>query len=136
VAAPRFRPLPEKLVPRFVILEHDYPVLHWDLMLEAGDVLQTWRLAVPPMEAAVIEAAALGDHRRMYLDYEGPVSGKRGNVRRWDAGNFIEEVGSTPRMRLLRLDGTRLAGCWRLEYAHDSIWRFAQFDFTESAATC
>ena len=27
-------------MPRYVILEHDHPVLHWDLMLEAGGVLQ------------------------------------------------------------------------------------------------
>ena len=30
-----------ELVPRFVILEHDYPELHWDFMLEAGAVLKT-----------------------------------------------------------------------------------------------
>src|SRR2546429_613448 len=35
-------------MPRFVILEHDHPELHWDLMLEAGPVLRTWPLAAPP----------------------------------------------------------------------------------------
>ena len=64
-------------MPRFVILEHDHPVLHWDLMLEAGDVLQTWRLANPPTPGCAIDATALPDHRLTYLDYEGPVSGNR-----------------------------------------------------------
>ena len=77
---------------RFVILEHDHPVMHWDLMLEAGDVLQTWRLMQPPESVGcAIEATALGDHRVMYLDYEGPVSGDRGTVKRWDAGEFSED---------------------------------------------
>ena len=111
-------------MPRFVILEHDHPLLHWDLMLEAGDVLETWRLAAPPGTQA-IDAAALGDHRRMYLDYEGPVSGKRGNVRRWDAGLFDEEAGSTSEARLLRFHGTRIKGRWRLERTDGADWRFA-----------
>ena len=28
-------------MPRFVILEHDYPQRHWDLMLEGDGVLAT-----------------------------------------------------------------------------------------------
>ena len=35
-------------MPRFVILEHDYPELHWDLMLETAGALRTWRLLRPP----------------------------------------------------------------------------------------
>ena len=35
-------------MPRFVILEHDHPQLHWDFMLEVGEVLWTWRLATAP----------------------------------------------------------------------------------------
>ena len=64
---------------RFVILEHDYPVQHWDLMLEAGDVLRTWRLIAPPDKTQAVAAESLGDHRLAYLDYEGPVSGNRGS---------------------------------------------------------
>jgi hypothetical protein len=123
---------PENCVPRYVILEHDQPLLHWDLMLEAGDVLQTWRLAAPPA-AQAIDATILGDHRRMYLDYEGPVSGNRGNVRRWDAGLFDEETSSTPEARSLRFHGGRLRGCWRLDRTDGSQWRFACVEITESA---
>ena len=75
-------------MPRFVILEHDHPRLHWDLMLEAGDVLRTWRLAEIPRPGVTIRAESLGDHRKLYLDYEGPVVGNRGQVKRWDAGTY------------------------------------------------
>ena len=75
-------------MPRFVILEHDYPLRHWDLMLEFGPVLRTWRLAEPPLPGKVVAAEPTFDHRLMYLDYEGPVSGDRGNVKRWQSGTF------------------------------------------------
>ena len=122
-------------MPRFVILEHDQPVLHWDLMLEAGDVLQTWRLAAPPAESQTVEATALGDHRRMYLDYEGPISENRGAVSRWDAGSFTEESGSIPPVRALCFYGKHITGCWRLEHAGGSHWRFARLDLTAPAAS-
>ena len=70
-------------MPRFVILEHDYPQQHWDLMLEAGPVLRTWRLAEPPDVGRPVAATASFDHRPVYLDYEGPVSGNRGTVQRF-----------------------------------------------------
>jgi hypothetical protein len=111
-------------VPRFVILEHDHPVLHWDLMLEAGDVLQTWRLATTPELDKCIEATALGDHRIQYLDYEGPVSGNRGTVKRWDAGDFADQADSLPRLRVLVLHGARVQGRVRLEQVDDEQWRF------------
>jgi hypothetical protein len=112
-------------MPRFVILEHDHPALHWDLMLEADDVLQTWRLANPPeMESDPIYTTALGDHRIVYLEYEGPVSGNRGAVRRWDAGLFDEEPDSLPLARKLILKGTRLHGRILLEQIEGPSWRF------------
>lgn len=104
---------------RFVILEHDHPVLHWDLMLESDGVLQTWRLADMPAPGKPIEATALGDHRLLYLDYEGPVSGNRGTVRRWDAGTYHwDETG------ILSLKGTRVRGRARLQPIDGTRWRF------------
>ena len=111
-------------MPRFVILEHDHPFLHWDLMLEAGDVLETWRLAQAPELGTGIEATALGAHRRMYLDYEGPVSGARGSVKRWDAGEFSEDVESTETTRHLTLKGGRICGAVRLVQMDGAKWSF------------
>src|SRR5262249_53933241 len=111
-----------KAAMRFVILEHDHPFLHWDLMLEAGGGLQTWRLAGTPEPGKSIAATALGDHRLMYLDYEGPVSGDRGTVKRWDAGTFDVEM-ATDDARVVVLHGGRVRGRIRLEKM-DEEWRF------------
>jgi DNA polymerase Ligase (LigD) len=96
-------------MPRFVVLTHDHPLLHWDLMLEQGDCLRTWRLAQPPDAAGSIVAEALPDHRLAYLDYEGPVSGDRGTVQRWDAGAY-EILESSSNRLLVRFAGERLIG--------------------------
>ena len=37
-----------ELMQQYVILRHDFPELHWDLMLEEAGVLKTWRLSAPP----------------------------------------------------------------------------------------
>lgn len=75
-------------MPRYVILEHDWPSRHFDLMLEAGAVLRTWRLAAFPEDGVPVAAEPIGDHRLEYLNYDGPVSGGRGAVRRVKAGDF------------------------------------------------
>jgi len=76
-------------------------------MLEADGVLRTWALAKLPRDWAalatgaiaasddnLVAAEALGDHRLAYLDYEGPLTGDRGTVRRLDCGdlNFVENA--------------------------------------------
>jgi hypothetical protein len=109
-------PKVQSAMPRFVILEHDHPQLHWDLMLEAGNALRTWRLASPPQEEQVIPIEPIGDHRLAYLDYEGPVSGNRGSVRRWDWGTF-EQVQDGARPLSVELCGQRIQG--RLELFED-----------------
>jgi hypothetical protein len=112
-------------VPRFVILEHDHPQLHWDLMLEVGESLKTWRLAAPPGPGAgKIAATAIGDHRRAYLDYEGPVSGGRGTVRRWDLGSFeiLSEPEEAGRRWVVRLEGQHFRGKVALERVPSGEW--------------
>jgi hypothetical protein len=106
---------------RFVLLEHDHPELHWDLMLECGAVLRTWRLTAPPCGGEVITAMASFDHRALYLDYEGPISGDRGRVIRWDRGTFIWETQAADRV-VVRLRGERLRGILRLEQAESDDW--------------
>lgn len=74
---------------RFVILHHRTEEgEHWDLMLEQGEVLLTWQLLRDPFAPAnyPIPARRIGDHRKLYLTYEGPLSGGRGTVRRVDEG--------------------------------------------------
>jgi hypothetical protein len=76
---------------RFVLLHHETPPefgrpTHYDLMLEAGESLWTWELLTLPQPGVEQTCRRLADHRLAYLDYEGPVSGNRGVVRRVDAG--------------------------------------------------
>lgn len=108
-------------MPRFVILEHDHPELHWDLMLESSPQLRTWRLAMPPRAGEVIAAAAIGDHRLMYLDYEGSVSGNRGCVVRWDHGTFDWHEQTAESVRV-RLRGERLRGELQLRQETAEKW--------------
>jgi hypothetical protein len=96
-------------MPRFVILEHDWPTLHWDFLLETGSVLRAWRLLAEPTPGKAVPAEANADHRVLYLDYEGPVSGDRGNVRRWDAGTF-EWIADDPERIEIVLRGGKLVG--------------------------
>jgi hypothetical protein len=108
-------------MPRYVILEHDYPVRHWDLMLEAGDVLRTWRLEAPPSPGQAVHAEASFDHRPLYLDYEGPISGGRGRVARWDAGTFTWALDTQDRV-VAHLEGGRSRGIAVLERAVSGAW--------------
>jgi hypothetical protein len=111
-------------MPRYVILEHDHPHRHWDLMLEAGGVLRTWRLADPPRPGAAVAAEPSFDHRLVYLKYEGPISDGRGSVVRWDAGTFSTEEETAERL-LLRLEGERLRGTAVLARAGTGKWAFS-----------
>jgi hypothetical protein len=99
---------------RFVILLHETPPAsprptHWDLMLESGDVLRTWALASEPHPGQSVAAESLPDHRPIYLEYDGPLSGDRGIVSRWDSGTF-ELIVETESLLLLELHGQRLRG--------------------------
>ena len=84
---------------RYVILHHegiDEP--HFDLMFEVdpSGPLVTFRSPVWPIVQGV-QLTRLADHRREYLDYEGPVSGNRGTVRRVATGTYelARDAGST-----------------------------------------
>jgi hypothetical protein len=107
-------------MPRFVILEHDHPALHWDLMLEKDSALKTWRLPAPPPDNPR-EALAIGDHRLAYLEYEGPVSGNRGVVKQWDAGMYEATYESSAEWTLL-LHGTRWQGTIALQLREAPHW--------------
>jgi DNA polymerase Ligase (LigD) len=108
-------------MPRYVILEHDYPTLHWDLMLESGAVLKTWRLTAPPRPGDAVAAEPSFDHRAAYLDYEGPVSGGRGTVTRWDTGTFVWEEAAAG--IAIQLHGARLHGRAVIEADGAGGWR-------------
>ena len=108
-------------MPRFVILEHNHLELHWDFMLECGTVLLTWRFAAAPGPAEAISATRSFDHRLIYLDYEGPLTGGRGQVLRWDRGTFTWQLQAPDRVEV-QLNGDRLRGLLRLVQQEGLLW--------------
>lgn len=78
-------------------------------------MLSTWRLATVPPSAAgpPIDAHQIGDHRKAYLDYEGPLSGDRGAVSRLDRGTY-ETIERAPDRWLINLDGNLCRGRYLL----------------------
>ena len=96
---------------RFVVLRHCVSPddVHFDLMIDAGDALATWRCPEAPDTAADVAMTCekLADHRRRYLEYEGPLSQDRGEVRQHDGGYC----------RLLAAD----VGVWRIEFRGTQI---------------
>jgi hypothetical protein len=132
-------------MPRFVLLYHECPPdferpSHWDLMLEVGDKLRTWaisrlphgwegakaRTAVlfPSCAATSLEncvvATPLADHRIDYLQIEGALSGKRGEVRRIEAGTY-EAVSQNSRTWTVVLSGGVVSGTVTLQDATLSL---------------
>ncbi|OWK43888.1 DNA polymerase ligase N-terminal domain-containing protein [Fimbriiglobus ruber] len=103
-------------MPRFALLEHDWPARHWDLLLEDGDVLRAWRLLAEPDPGKTVPAEANADHRLLYLDYEGPVSGNRGSVTCWDGGTYSGTLDTGDGWEV-RLSGSRFRGIARLTHA-------------------
>lgn len=133
---------------RFVLLFHELPAhsdraSHWDFMIESGPSLRTWALPVeisnenPANSDTDGLALALPDHRLAYLDYEGPVSGDRGTVRRVAMGvhslqvdgaanrssESNEQQSASPDGQMVELmielvghssDGRPLAGCLKI----------------------
>src|SRR5262245_25239921 len=82
---------------RTVVLRHDLPAgsHHFDWMLAsdaAGQApLITFRLETPPWTIGPRQSTSakrIADHRPGYLDYQGPVSGDRGSVRRVGQGRI------------------------------------------------
>ena len=119
----------------YVVLHHqNVEDPHFDLLIERSHKgrVPTWRLPDWPIKGRTC-ALRLGDHRRMYLNYEGPVSGKRGTVRSVERG-----VHRTRRTR----------AHWRVQFVrHSSImglelkqirgreWEVTPIDYAERFKT-
>lgn len=111
---------------RFAILHHRTKTgEHWDLLLEPapGEKLWTWQLHHNPLMAGnePIEATRIGDHRPIYLTYEGPISGDRGEVTQVDAGK-VEWLQRGEGVILVQLAGLRLKGSYTLRWLGQATW--------------
>ncbi len=109
---------------RFVILHHvGYGRPHWDFMLEQDESLATWRVYHDLLEVGKEEWKLLriGDHRPAYLDYEGEVSGGRGEVRRVCSGSYALRDKNSQAWAI-RLTSAALAGEFELRRVEGEQW--------------
>jgi hypothetical protein len=90
---------------RYVVLHHTgIAEPHFDLLFELseGSMLAAVRCREWPLnDGAQFERIA--DHRRVYLEYEGEISGGRGNVRRIESGTCEVKIEGAQSI-LLTLD--------------------------------
>lgn len=116
---------------RYVVLFHRQQAGdHFDLMIENGETLATWKMEQPSENATAegISCRRLGGHRREYLEYEGPISGERGSVTRHDEGQ-CEFEKQDESVWCGRFDGKKLS--WRFELRRGDVdvetWTFYLF---------
>jgi hypothetical protein len=112
--------------PGFVILRHEWDGVHWDFMLDAGGTLRTWALEAFPVLGREIGGRALPDHRAAYLEYEGPIAGGRGSVRRVERGTYRVLEWTEDRVGV-ELEGDQVTGeAWlfREEGGEGTRWLF------------
>ncbi len=76
----------------FVIHYHNTETDHYDFMIEKDDTLLTWRIGLDDYKKMLngdpASAVKIQDHDRKYLNYQGPVSCGRGNVKLIDSGKY------------------------------------------------
>ena len=96
---------------RYAVLQHDWDGTHWDFLLEIdpSGPLRAWAIDEPIVAGKDLPARALVDHRSIYLDYQGAISGGRGTVRRVDRGEYQPTEWSDDLVRV-RLEGGQLVG--------------------------
>jgi len=119
---------------KFVIQEHKKEGdIHWDLMLESGGFLETYRLDIRPEEIASRPANAqkIFDHPMKFLTYEGSVNKGKGSVIIADAGTYriVKETDKTIEMNL---NGKILNGVFELRRSENNILRFGVIGFFEN----
>ena len=114
---------------RTVLLRHTLPdgTWHFDWMIDRDGEgpLVTFRVQdrLEFEEISAFAAQRIGDHRRVYLDFEGEVSGGRGRVERVAAG-VVDRLSEGAEIEVeVRFDGVTRR--WRGRCAGGDRWDFA-----------
>jgi hypothetical protein len=103
----------------FVVLRHDcadgtwhydWMILRTDRGMDIDRPLLTFRIEVLPTQVDSFEAERIADHRRVYLDYEGEISGGRGSVRHLVGGLAAIEAFEPARIVIVLGGSRRLIG--------------------------
>jgi DNA ligase D-like protein (predicted 3'-phosphoesterase) len=111
---------------RFVVQLHDATTLHFDLRIQAGDVLRSWAVPRgPSLDPAVRRLAVpVEDHSLAAGDFEGVHEGQArgsGAVIIWDEGP-AEILSDQPGHVSVTLDGRKLAGRFALTRTGERRW--------------
>ena len=112
---------------KYVIQKHTSPGdIHWDLMFETGDVLETFRVNLPPEElrAAPATVTKIFDHPLKFLTYEGSVNQQKARVRIVDTGTY-ELLTESENTRKLHLTGQILNGNYTMNHKENDKWLFS-----------
>jgi len=122
-------------MPRFTISHHTGSKEgdHYDLMLEHGDSLKTWRLVNTAFLVHQV-ARQIKDHRKTYLEYEGEISGDRGRVKIWDTGTYSVDEWKEDRIQVAlvgRSVKTRLILTLNTKHPEDTDPRWTLGDATQ-----
>jgi bifunctional non-homologous end joining protein LigD len=112
---------------KFVIQKHSRADdVHWDLMLESGKMLETYRLELPPEKLFQQPNAArkIFDHSLKFLTYEGSVNKGKGKVEIADGGTY-QLLGESENYKEFQLGGRILQGKFALTCVGTDKWEFA-----------
>jgi hypothetical protein len=103
--------------------------VHWDLMIERGATLMTFRLPEPPENALdhAVRALRIFDHAPRFLTYEGPVQKGTGRVRIVERGTFRLR-DETDDVITLDLQGATLHGSFTLTRIEGASWELARVE--------
>ena len=116
-------------MPRFVIQQHDRQgePTHWDLMLEDGEVLRTFRLDRPPADLPnrPAKATPIQNHAIRFLTYEGPVNKGLGRVEIAERGTY-KTLARADDSWELELDGQTLKGRFTLTRPTPDSWEMGR----------
>lgn len=114
---------------RFTILLHELPdgSFHWDFLLEISDneKLATWACVSQPGGKS-FSGCKIFNHRPVYLDYEGEISGNRGTVTQYDTGTYAPALSNADiesRRFEIELRGEKLQG--RYQAKAEDTWTFS-----------
>ena len=109
---------------RFVLHRHFTENDHFDLMIDDGGPLTTWRLNPEFRDNLRASGQAscerITDHRRDYLEYEGPTKSGSGRVEKHDSGKCIIS-GSEEDGLYCEFEGTILKGAYLIKGGYISL---------------
>ncbi len=111
---------------KFVIQKHTRGSdIHWDLMLEADEALETYRLSLPPERLMKEKSPAekIFEHPLKFLTYEGAVNEGAGNVEITDRGTY-KLLQQQQKYIEMEMDGEILEGRFELKHTGENEWLF------------